>query len=238
MTTTRTTSEKKHGRPAVREDRPGSKLQMCVLAATSEVSAGIDLASGALTRVSLAGSVDGKSVFMDNGINPLDTVVATVASDDPEGVNDPSEPDNITIEALEIRRVPLRRRRLRKFLDALIPGSEQPLLGFHGPATSYWDRNGTQPSLTIIDVNGDMTIIRRSEHDPLIARFPWGPRLHELVIEDPLSQTVIPEGRYGRIPGRALEKSMGFKPSYLVISLTKPRQGHCYKVVSAILPKP
>ncbi|MCL4312542.1 MAG: hypothetical protein M1131_00130 [Actinobacteria bacterium] len=238
MTPTRVSSDKKHKRSALREDRPGTQLQIYVLAATNELSAGIDLASGALTRLSLAGSGDGKSVFLNSKIGPLDTVVATVAGEELQEVDDPSEPDSIAVEALELRRVHLRRRRLRRFLDALIPNPEQPLLGFHGPATSYGDRDGTQPSLTLINTNGEIAVVRRSAYEPLIARFPWGPRLHELVIEDPLSQGVIPEDRYGRLSGRALEKALGFKPSYLVISLTKPRKGHCYKVISAILPRP
>jgi hypothetical protein len=39
------------------------------------------------------------------------------------------------------------------------------------------------------------------------------------------------------LSGKALATALGFRPHYLLVTLTKPRDSHCYKVCTAVLPR-
>jgi len=41
-----------------------------------------------------------------------------------------------------------------------------------------------------------------------------------------------------RLSGKGLSTALGFKPHFIVVSVSRPRDGHCYKTVTAILPRP
>ena len=43
--------------------------------------------------------------------------------------------------------------------------------------------------------------------------------------------------RKGRLHGKELASALGFKPHYLVASISAPRNGHCYKTIRALLPR-
>jgi hypothetical protein len=40
------------------------------------------------------------------------------------------------------------------------------------------------------------------------------------------------------LSGKGLSTALGFKPHFVVVSISRPRDGHCYKTVTAILPRP
>jgi hypothetical protein len=44
--------------------------------------------------------------------------------------------------------------------------------------------------------------------------------------------------RRDRLSGKALSTALGFRPHFIVVSISRPRDGHCYKTVTAILPRP
>ena len=43
--------------------------------------------------------------------------------------------------------------------------------------------------------------------------------------------------RRDRLQGKDLASALGFKPHYLVAAVSTPRDGHCYKVCAAVLPR-
>ena len=43
--------------------------------------------------------------------------------------------------------------------------------------------------------------------------------------------------RRDRLSGKALATALGFRPHYLLVCLTQPRDSHCYKVCTAVLPR-
>jgi hypothetical protein len=58
-----------------------------------------------------------------------------------------------------------------------------------------------------------------------------------LPVEDRLAIRSIGAARRERLAGKDLATALGFRPEYLLVSLTQPRDGHCYKVLTAVLPR-
>jgi hypothetical protein len=52
-----------------------------------------------------------------------------------------------------------------------------------------------------------------------------------------MAARALDAARTERLSGKTLATALGFAPRYLLVSVTGPREGHCYKVCSAILPK-
>ena len=58
-----------------------------------------------------------------------------------------------------------------------------------------------------------------------------------LPVEDAGARRALDVARRDRLAGKDLSSALGFKPHYLVVSLSAPRDGHSYKTVRAILPR-
>jgi hypothetical protein len=57
-------------------------------------------------------------------------------------------------------------------------------------------------------------------------------------MEDRRATDALDRARRDRLSGKDLEGALGFRPHYLVVVLSRPRDGHCYKTVAALLPRP
>jgi hypothetical protein len=57
-------------------------------------------------------------------------------------------------------------------------------------------------------------------------------------MEDRRAVIALERARRDRLSGKDLESALGFRPHYLVVVLSRPRDGHCYKTVAALLPRP
>ena len=68
-------------------------------------------------------------------------------------------------------------------------------------------------------------------------RFGWGRSDNWLPVEDPRLERALDVARRDRLQGKDLASALGFKPHYLVAAVSTPRDGHCYKVVRALLPR-
>ncbi|HET7489120.1 MAG TPA: hypothetical protein VFJ85_14410 [Acidimicrobiales bacterium] len=143
------------------------------------------------------------------GLAPMLVARAVVAGD--QGDTDPARPDELVLDGPPLPRGPASRRRAEKLLRPVLHPAGEHLLGFAGPAIPYWTLDGTRPSVAVV----------APSPAPVVAggrcRFRWRHVPHTLPL---LPQALDGPPRHAR---------------RLVITLSAPRQGYCYKVVAGLL---
>ena len=55
-------------------------------------------------------------------------------------------------------------------------------------------------------------------------------------MEDSHAARALDAARRERLSGKDLANALGYRPHYVLTALSRPRDGHCYKVCAAILP--
>lgn len=178
----------------------------------------VDLVSGALVRahspVDLPGDwlpfdVVGSTVLL--GTQPADPAA-------PESIEMLDEPDHLghmdwwSAEPL---------------LRPLLHPRGSAILGFTGASALYWSLEGTRPTIGILDTQPHLVA---GPHG-LACRFLW----HGLVHELPITDRRLPpwQPALGR---QELADYLGHPARRILVALTPPHEGHCYKVVAGILP--
>ena len=221
-------------RDVVHRDRTltagGAELRLLVLACAPEDTTAVDLASGSLVRLRVpwpAGHAPDLALF--------DVVEATLA-DDPES-DDLAQPEAVTVVAPPRHVGSLQGRRVRRVLARLVTTHDDPLLGFHGPSAPYWGFHGLRPSLALIRPARGPQLLRRGADGSIWVRFGWARDDVWLPVEDGRAARALAASRRDRLSGKALATALGFSPHYLLVALSSPRAGHCYKVCAAVLPK-
>jgi hypothetical protein len=208
----------------------GATLHLLVLASTAEDTIGVDLASGAVLRL---------RVPWPEGHEPdlaaFDVVEATLA-DDPER-DDLAQPEATTGVGLPRHVGTLRGRKVRHLLEALCAPPDGPLLGFPGPSAPYWEFRGFRPSVALIEPSRGPQLIRRKEDGSTWSRFGWERDDVWLPVEDRHAARSLDAARRDRLSGKDLATALGYRPQYLLATVSQPRDGHCYKVCSALLPR-
>jgi hypothetical protein len=144
-------------------------------------------------------------------------------------VANPAQPDPARPETIELCDPPvaigrLRGRRAQKLLAPLHHPEKNELLGFAGEAVPYWTLAGDRPSMTIVKPHGD--IVLAPNESGLIVRFRFRGHVNELPCTDPAAIEAI--DKRGGHPLRAKRR--------LLVTLSPPFFGHCYKTVPALLP--
>lgn len=210
--------------------RRGDHLCM-VLACGPQDIAAVELATGALVRLRV-----GEEEGSDPSLAPFDLVHVTWAAD-PER-DDLAQPEAVSLEGSPELVGALHGRRARKLLRHLVAPPEQHLLGFPGPSAPYWEFHGMRPSLALVVPSRGPLLFRRKSDDGVWARFGWPRSDNWLPVEDRRAAAALWAARRNRLSGRELTRALGFRPHYLVVALSSPRDGHCYKTVAAILPRP
>jgi hypothetical protein len=208
----------------------GAKLRLLVLACTADDTTAIDLSSGALVRLRVPWPEDHPP-----DLAAFDVVEATLA-DDPER-DDLAQPEAATAAALPRQVGTLRGRRVRRMLQRLSAPPHGPLLGFPGPAAPYWEFRGARPSAALIVPTRGPQLIRRLGDDSTWVRFGWERDDVWLPVEDVNARRALDAARRERLAGKPLATALGFAPHYLLATLSLPREGHCYKVCTAVLPR-
>jgi hypothetical protein len=208
----------------------GTSLTMLVLASHVEDTTGVDLASGALVRVRVTWPED-----HGPDLAPFDVVEAQLA-DEPER-DDLAQPEAVTATGLPRHLGTLHGRRVRHLLHALAAPVEEHVLGFPGASAPYWEFRGFRPSLALVVPTKGPVLFRRLEDRSVWVRFGWGRSDNWLPVEDPRAERALDVARRDRLSGKDLANALGFKPHYLVASISTPRDGHCYKTVRALLPR-
>ncbi len=221
-------------RDVVHRDRTltagGAELRLLVLACTPDDTTAVDLASGSLVRLRVpwpAGHAPDLALF--------DVVEATLA-DDPES-DDLAQPEAVTVAAPPRHVGSLQGRRVRRVLARLVTTRDDPLLGFHGPSAPYWGFHGLRPSLALIRPARGPQLLRRGADGSTWVRFGWARDDVWLPVEDGRAARALAASRRDRLSGKALAAALGFSPHYLLVALSGPRGGHCYKICAAVLPK-
>jgi hypothetical protein len=199
----------------------GSTLHLLVLASTSEDTTVVDLGTRTVMRVRVPWPEN-----HEPDITAFDVVEVTLA-DDPER-DDLAQPEATTAADLP---------RLRKLLRRMVASPDGPLLGFPGPSAPYWEFRGFRPSVALIEPTRSPQLIRRHSDRSTWVRFGWDRDDVWLPVEDRHASRVLDAARRERLSGKALSTALGFDPQYLLVTVSQPRDGHCYKVCAAVLPR-
>ena len=143
-------------------------------------------------------------------LRPYDVVSARLATG-PEPL-DPTQPEAV---ALAEAPVPLRRltaRRAERWLRPLHHPEWSHLLGFAGPSIPFWALDGTRPSVAVLPARGTAGM---DDGGRLRCRFLWRTLVHDL----PMAES----------------RGAPRETTRVVVALTSPLEGHCYKVVVGLL---
>ncbi len=208
----------------------GSTLHLLVLASTIEDTTVVDLATRTVMRVRVPWPEN-----YEPDITVFDVVEVTLA-DDPER-DDLAQPEATTAADLPRHVGTLRGRQLRKLLRRMVASPEGPLLGFPGPSAPYWEFRGFRPSVALIEPTRSPQLIRRQADGSTWVRFGWDRDDVWLPVEDRHAARALDAARRERLSGKSLAAALGFIPQYLLVTVSPPRDGHCYKVCAAILPR-
>jgi hypothetical protein len=208
----------------------GSTLHLLVLSSTREDTTVVDLATRTVMRVRVPWPED-----HDPDISTFDVVEVTLAAD-PER-DDLAQPEATTVEDLPRHVGTLRGRQLRKLLQRLVASPDGPLLGFPGPSAPYWEFRGFRPSVALIEPTRSPQLIRRQADGTTWVRFGWDREDVWLPVEDRNAARALDAARRERLSGKSLATALGFDPQYLLVTVSPPRDGHCYKVCAAVLPR-
>ena len=192
----------------------GSTLHLLVLSSTIEDTTVVDHANVVGKR-----SADHRSL-----------------ADDPER-DDLAQPEATTAAELPRHVGTLRGRPLRRLLRRMVASPDGPLLGFPGPSAPYWEFRGFRPSVALIEPTRSPQLIRRHADGSTWVRFGWDRDDVWLPVEDRHAARALDAARRERLSGKSLSAALGFNPQYLLVTVSPPRDGHCYKVCAAILPR-
>lgn len=221
-------------RSARRRDRVptagGSTLHLLVLSSTLEDTTVVDLATRTVMRVRVPWPED-----YEPDISTFDVVEVTLA-DDPER-DDLAQPEATTVADLPRHVGTLRGRHVRKLLRRMVATPDGPLLGFPGASAPYWEFRGFRPSVALIEPTRSPQLIRRSADGSTWVRFGWDREDVWLPVEDRHAARALDAARRERLSGKSLASALGFEPQYLLVTVSPPRDGHCYKVCAAVLPR-
>ncbi|HVT78191.1 MAG TPA: hypothetical protein VHD87_14240 [Acidimicrobiales bacterium] len=197
----------------------GAHVRLLVLAPGDGEAACVDLDTGGLVWATWDPE---SSNVVPIRLRQMDVLSARTVANPAEP--DPSRPETIELEHPPVAIGRLRGRRAQKLLTPLHHPEKNELLGFAGEAVPYWTLQGDRPSMTIVNPHGDIVLTATAEG--LIVKFRFRGHVHELPCTDPVAIEAINK-RNGH-PLRARRR--------LLIALSAPFFGHCYKTVPALLP--
>jgi hypothetical protein len=202
----------------------GAELQMLVLAADARGCVGVDLDSGAFVRASHPGHDERMA-------EAFDIVTGRIAGGDPP---DASRPETVTLAAPPRVTGRLSGRRAERYLSALHHPPRGPLLGFTGRAIPYWTLNGDRPSVTLVgDIAGPQLRLAPAGYE---CSFTWQGARHQFVLGDRTLTAELRAVGWPRYSSRDLQTFLGYRVRRLLVVLTPPHDGYCYKLVAALLP--
>jgi hypothetical protein len=209
----------------------GPETQRClVLACGVEDTTAVDLRSGALVRLRIDWDSEAEPALA-----PFDVVEVTLAHDPQR--DDLAQPEAVTVEGLPTTVGTMRGRRVRRVMRHLVAPGEPHLLGFPGQSAPYWEFGGTRPSVALVVPRRGPLLFRRSADASVWVRFADARNDNWLPVDDRRALAALWAARRDRLSGKTLAAALGFRPHYLLVAVSRPRQGHCYKTVVAFLPR-
>lgn len=209
---------------------PLSTARGLVLGSTLDGTILIDLASRALVRWRIDW---GDGALPD--LRSFDIVEAELSGD--LARDDLAQPESVTVEGLPRRLGSFRGRRARQWLESLTTPGDGPLFGFRGPSAPYWEFRGERPSIALINPDQGPQLLYRPEDGSTWVRFGWTGDDVWLLCEDQHAIRAIEATRRTSLSGKDLAVALGFRPSYVLATLSTPLDGHCYKSCAGLLPR-
>jgi hypothetical protein len=210
---------------------PGAELDILALAVGRRACVGVDLASGAFVRCHQPADPSGATLApFDVGrgrISERDHSVAAVAHEQPESV---------VLDAPLERVGALRVRRAERYLRPLLHPRNRPILGLPAPAAPFWTLGGDRPSVALVEPERPPVVVL-SERG-MRCWFPWQGRLLDLPLDERRLLGRLEWTTGSRLAGPYLTHLLGYTPARVVVALSHPVEGHCYKVAAGFLPRP
>jgi hypothetical protein len=202
----------------------GAHLDLLVLASEPNGSIGVDLESGAFVRA--RHPVDNHRV-----LRPFSVARGELA---PGDMFDASQPELAEFTGRPRPTVRLNPRKADRWLRPLLHPPRPPLLGLTGNAIPYWMLEGDRPSVSLIEPQ-EVGVA----HAPggYVCRFIWEHTFHELFLRDRRLLAALASRQVARCGERQLAHMLGHNPDRLLVALTAPIQGYCYKAVMGVLPR-
>ena len=202
----------------------GAQLRMLVLAADRGGCVGVDMESGAFVRATFPGGAD--------GLAPFDVAVGEITV--PSEPVDQSRPESVALAAPPQRVGSVTPRRAERWLEPLQHPRRGTLLGFPGRAVPYWTLAGDRPSLTLVELAAGPQVRRTSFGYE--CRFIWQGARHQLPLLDQRTLARLDEVGWPRYSARDVQHLLGYRVRRLLVVLTPPSRGYCFKVVASLLP--
>lgn len=202
----------------------GAQLELLVLVSEPDGCIGVDLESGALVRAHHQ-PVDGRL------LRPFSVASCQLGA---PHMLDALEPERAELAGPPRPTARIHPRKADRWLRPLLHPNRAPLLGLAGNAIPHWTLQGDRPSVTLIEPE-HVGFARAA--GGYVCRFLWLDTFHELLLHDRRLVSALRRHEVQRCGGRDLEHMLGHPPDRLVIALTPPIQGYCYKAVMAALPK-
>ncbi|MHB1087524.1 MAG: hypothetical protein ACYC19_02030 [Acidimicrobiales bacterium] len=209
---------------------PGSMVFGLVLGSTNETTTVVDLASQTIVRWRIPWPED----FVTD-LAVFDVVEGQLSFDIER--NDLAQPEAVTLADLPRRLGSYHGRRVRKWLEQLASPADGPLFGFRGPSAPYWEFRGERPSVALIAADRGPQLLRRSDDGSTWVRFGWFGDDVWLLCEDAHAIRTMEATRRSSLAGKDLATSLGFRPTYVLTTLSQPIDGHCYKSCTGLLPR-
>lgn len=187
-------------------------------------SVAVDLASGALVRLYHSELVQ--------PLAPYDVAIGSVIASEVER----EHPESVDVGEGFRKVGSLNGRRAERILRSLEHPKSTAILGVRGPTVPVWELDGTRSSVGLVVPDDGPEIVRTDSG--YRCRFFWAGHLHDLPLEDRsvlerLHQTSAPS-----LWGKQLRGFLGFRPELFVVALGRPKNGHCYKIIAGLLPRP
>jgi hypothetical protein len=209
---------------------PGTTVFGLVLGSTNETTTVVDLASQTIVRWRIPWPVD----FVTD-LAVFDVVEGQLAHDIER--SDLAQPEAVTLADLPRRLGTYRGRRVRRWLEMLATPADGPLFGFRGPSAPYWEFRGERPSVALIAADRGPQLLRRHDDGSTWVRFGWFGDDVWLLCEDAHAIRTMEATRRSSLAGKDLATSLGFRPTYVLTTLSQPLDGHCYKSCTGLLPR-
>jgi hypothetical protein len=222
-TTERATTERFIQRVAV----AGAELELLVLAADRGGCVGVDVVSGAFVRA----SYDRLDPAQER-LSAFDVVTGRLG--EPRHDGDVSRPEAVVLEAPPRRTGHLPPRRVERLLTALHHPRRGPLLGFAGRAVPFWTLTGDRPSLTLVEPGAGPDL--RIGPTGWECRFAWQNAHVQFPLGDRRLAARLDRTGWPRCSARMLHHLLGYRVRRLLVVVSPPHEGYCYKVVAALLP--
>lgn len=210
--------------------RPGSTVRGLVLGSTNESTTIVDLASQAIVRWRVPWPEN-----FENDLAAFDVVEAELAENIER--DDLAQPEAVTLADLPRRLGTYRGRRVRAWLAKLASPADGPLFGFRGPSAPYWEFRGERPSVALVATDRGPQLLRRPDDGSTWVRFGWFGDDVWLLCEDAHAIRTIEATRRTTLAGKDLATALGFRPTYVLTTLSRPLDGHCYKSCTGLLPR-